>query len=862
MNQKKSPPLFAACIVRRLSGYRFRHSICEDMEDVFKEIEKEKGKSQACKWYWIEALGAAFKEFIFSIRGSLAMIKNYLKIALRNMTKHKGYSMINLAGLTIGITVCLFILLWVRDEVSFDRFHENADQIYRLTEIQRNTDGSEFLVAVTPELLGPGITADYPEVIDFSRFRILGRTLVSYGDNHIYESGFAFADPSFFKMFTFPLLEGNPETILDSMEKIVISESAAKKYFGSENPIGKTLKVSNRLPFIVSGIMKDIPTNSHMRFDILGHFDVLIKTIGYSGGWWNNNFYTYIQVMENADIKKLSDEVFLYMKKPSPTARTRIRMQPLLDIHLRSNYAIDLYGATQDRSQYVLIFTVVAIVVLLIACINFMNLATARSGLRSKEIGLRKVVGARRNEIIRQFFGESILFAVFACVIAAGVVRILLPVFNSLTGKTMSSDFFKEPLILLIFLGIGLFTGFLSGIYPALFLSAFRPTSIFRGEALTETRSALFRKALVISQFSLSIVFIAGTLIISNQLKYIQTRQLGFDKEAIIHFRIQSRLYNNFGSFKYELTKNPGIKSVTKSSDLPTYTVHSTSGFRWEGMNPEDRMLIHQYTVGYDFLKTLGMEIVAGRDFSHEYKSDANNGAFVVNETAVRLMGYTNPVGKMLTLWDLNAPIIGVVKDFHYKSLHTEIEPLIMRINPQNDRHVFVRIDTENVAGNIEAIESVYQKFAPEFPLEFSFLDESLDSLYRNDKRVGSIFQIFTGLAIFISCLGLFGLASFLIERRTKEIGIRKILGADLGRIFMILSHDFLKWVAVANIIAIPVSYYVMGKWLDNFAYRTDIGALVFITAAGMALGIALLTVSYHSIRAALSNPVDSLRYE
>jgi len=788
------------------------------------------------------------------------MIKNYLKIAFRNIKKHKGYSLINISGLAIGIAVCLFILLWVRDELSYDRFHTNIDNLFRVTEEQHYTDGTIFPVAVTPELIGPGLKADYPDVVEFARFRILSRTLVNSGDKQFYEDGFAFADPAFFRMFSFPLLKGSPQTVLTNMSQVVVSEEVAEKYFGKENPIGKTLRLANRWDFMVSGVMENTPPNSHMRFDFVGHFDVLIKEIGYGGGWWNNNFYTYVQLVENADVDKLGKEIYVYLRKVQPNPSTKFLLQPVKDIHLRSNYAIDLYGATQDRSQYVYIFTAVAFIVLLIACINFMNLATARSVLRGKEVGLRKVVGAKRSELIRQFFGESIMFAVIACLIATVTVLFLLPVFNTLTGKALSGALIFSPGVLLFLAGIALLTGILSGIYPALFLSAFQPVSIFRGESLTSSRSALFRKALVVLQFSLSIVFITGTLIIGTQLRYIQSRNLGFDKEAVIHFRLRGSLRQNYPAFKNELLRLSGIANVTTASNMPTYTVHSTSAFEWEGMSPEDNILIHHYSVDHDFVKTFGMEIIEGRDFSLEFPSDKD--AFIANETAVRLMGYEESVGKMIQIWDYKGPIIGVVKDFHYKSLHTKIEPLLLRIDPQRDRYVFVKLGTGNINANLQAVSRIYQKHCPEYPFEFGFLDESLDNLYRTDRQVGTIFNVFTALAIFISCLGLLGLASFLIERRTKEIGIRKVLGADMRNIVVLLSRDFLKWVAIANIIAWPVAFYAMSRWLLNFAYRTDIAIWTFILAAAFALGIALLTISYHAIRAALSNPVDSLRYE
>ena len=786
------------------------------------------------------------------------MLKNYLTIALRNIQKHKGYSLINIAGLAIGITVCLFILFWVKDELSCDRFHANLDQLYRVTEDQVHSDGSVFKVAVTPEPLGSALKDDYAEVVEFARFRHLSSNLVIAGGKKYYEEGIAFADPPFLKMFSFPFLSGDSDSVLSNEGNVVITKSIAQKYFGRENPIGKTIQLGTVFDFIVAGVMEDIPANSHLQFKILGNFNVVIKKIGYGTGWWNNNFYTYIQLSENADVELLRTKIGPYLKKIAPAARTIIRIQALKDVHLRSDYAIDLYGATQNKSQYVYIFTVVAFIILLLACINFMNLATARAGLRGKEVGLRKVVGASQAELIRQFFGESLLFAFIACLISTGMVLLLLPLFNRLTEKAIEPGFLLEPTVLLFLAGIALFTGILSGVYPAIFLSSFQPVSIFRGDSATGSQRTLFRKALVVLQFTLSIVFITGTLIVGDQLRFIRSQNLGFDQEAVIHFRMRGNLPRSYSTFKNDLLQTTGIRQVSTASDLPTYTVHSTSAFSWEGMDPDDNILVHQYAVGPDFIQTLGMELSAGRNFDRDLTNP--NSAFIVNETAARMMGYDDPVGKNIRLWNINAPIIGVVKDFHFKSMHTKIEPLTLRIDPQRFSYIYIKMDTKNIRPLLAEIEGLHNKHNPQYPFEFRFLDESLDLLYRTDKRIGILFNIFTALAIFISCLGLLGLSSFLIERRTKEIGIRKILGADLRKILLLLSRDFLKLVVVANIIAVPIAYYAMNRWLQNFAYRTDISVGIFMLSTAMALGLALLTISFHSIRAALANPADSLR--
>jgi ABC-type antimicrobial peptide transport system permease subunit len=861
MNVRKlTPPrIFAFFLARLLSG-SVREGALDDFEEKYRWIAGERGRGAATAWYAGQILCLVPIALKDSLYWSAVMIQNYAKVAVRNIRKHKAYSLINVAGLAIGIAVSLFIFLWIRDELSFDRFHSGFKDIYRLTEEQRSADGSIFPVAVTPELLGPGLKADFPEVLEFARIRPLGRNLISHEDRQFYEGGIVFVDPAFLDIFTFPLVKGDPATALADPDSLVISEGTARKYFGSEDPMGRTLRLANAFDFRVTGVARDVPRNSHLRFDILGNFDVVLKRFGMDGGWWNNNFYTYVRLAPNADLEKLTPLVHEYFTRIEPRARTRIVLQPLKDIHLRSSYAIDLYGATQDRSKDITVFATVAFLVLLIACINYMNLATARAGLRSKEVGLRKVVGAARPEIMRQFFGESLLFAAVSASVAAALARLSLPLFNSLTAKTVAPSALAAPPILLFLGGTALLAGILSGVYPALFLSAFRPVSIFRGEPLTGTRSALFRKSLVVLQFGLSIVFIAGTLVISAQLRYMNTKNLGYDRDSVVYFYMRGALGQNYQAFKNELLRNPGILGVTSSSDIPTYTVHSTGAFDWEGREPGESILIHQFSVDYDYFETLGMEMAEGRRFSREFPSD--EGAFIVNETAARLMRYGEPLGKTITLYDRRGPIIGVVKDFNFKSLHTTVEPLVLRIEPARNSFVLVKLAADGIAQGLETLRRAHEAYNPGDPLEVNFLDESLGGLYGADRRFGAIIRVFTGLAIFVSCLGLFGLASFLIERRTKEIGIRKILGADPGRIAVLLSKDFLKWVAAANLIAVPVAYYAMSRWLEGYAYRTGISAWVFIGAGASALGIALLTISAHSVRAAASNPAESLRYE
>jgi putative ABC transport system permease protein len=854
------PPRFLAALLARLVSGDVRDAAANDFADKFERLSLDRGRPLAVAWYAGQVAYLAPVALIDSLYWSMVMIQNYALVAARNFRKHKSYSVINVAGLAIGIAVSMFIFLWIRDELSFDRFHAGARDIYRLTEDQKGADGSVFPVAVTPELLGPALKADFPEVVESVRMRPLGRNMVANGEKQFYENGILFADPSFLAVFTFPLVKGDPAKALSNPDSLVITETAARKYFGGDDPMGRTLRLFDAFDFKVTGVARDVPRNSHLQFALLGNFDVVMKRLGQSGGWWNNNFYTYVRLAPKTDPAKIAPAIYNYLKKINSETETYVNLQPLLDIRLRSSYAIDIGGASQAKAQYVRIFAAVAFLVLLIACINYMNLATARSGLRSREVGVRKVVGAGRPEIIRQFFGESLLFAFVAALVAAGLVRLLLPQFNHLTGKAVPAGALAAGPVVLFLVGSAIFAGVLSGVYPALFLSSFRPASIFRGGSMTGTRSALFRKSLVVVQFALSTVFIAGTLVVGSQIRYMRTKDLGYKGDSVVHFRLRGALGANYQAFKDELARTAGILGVTASSDIPTYTVHSTTGFSWEGKAAGDYLLIHQFSVDYDYFETLGMEMAAGRSFSRDFPADKD--AFIVNETAARRMGFKEPLGKWVNLYDRKGPLVGVVKDFNFKSLHAAVEPLVLRIEPARNSYVMVKMRYEGLTAGLETIRRVHAKYNPRYPFEYEFLDDSLGELYRSDRRFGAIVSMFTGLAIFISALGLFGLASFLIERRTKEIGIRKILGAETGGIVVLLSKDFLQWVALANVIAVPVAYVAMNSWLRSFAYRTSISAWVFAGAATLAIGVAMLTISLHCFRAAAANPANSLRYE
>ncbi len=785
------------------------------------------------------------------------MIKNYIKIALRNLTRHKGYSLINIAGLAIGIACCILILLWVQDELSFDRFHKNGDNIYRVIQDINFTDHSTTW-AITQGPLGPSLKEDFPEIVNFTR--VTGRRFrLAYGD-HSYDEVLGMADGSIFEMFTFPLIEGDPQTALSEPHSIVLTQKMAEKYFGKDNPIGKILKADDRYDFLVTGIIEEFPLSSHFRYDFLIPF-IFGRELKYTvDNWRNSQFSTYVELQEGIPYQEVVQKISGYLyEKPTIEKDARLDLQPLRRIHLYSNYEFD---RTHGDITYVTIFSLIAFFILMIACINFMNLTTARSANRAREVGMRKVAGAYRRDLVKQFFGESILLAFIALIFAIGLVALLLPIFNDLAAKELSFGSSANLYALLVLMGIALLTGIVSGSYPALFLSAFQPANVLKGTFHSGSKGAAFRKVLVVLQFSLTILLIVCTTIVYNQMNFMRNKKLGYDKEYLVYAILRGDMRKQFDAVKEELLKNPNILEVTSSGTIPTYGYNfSNSLWRWEGQNPDEEILMRASFIDYDYFKTFGMEIIAGRPYSKEYSTDPRE-ALIVNEEAVKVMGMESPLGKRLGIGENQAKIIGVVKNYHFRSLKQEIEPLILILNPQQCWALFTRMRSENVPQAIGHMEKVWGQFAPGFPFDYRFMDEAVDNLYRSEQQIGTIFRYFAILAIFISCLGLFGLASFMAEQRTKEIGVRKVLGATVTSILLLLSKEFAKWVLIANIIAWPVAYFAMNKWLQGYAYRINIAVWSFILAALLALTIALFTVSYQAVRAATSNPVDALRYE
>jgi putative ABC transport system permease protein len=859
MNGSRLPFVGRALLLFFLN-YNHPATMMGDYEEIFTQLSEQKGRSFAWFWFW----GQVFLAFPFFLRNALywgkTMFGSYLKISVRHIRKHKIYSLINIAGLAIGMACCILIFLWVQDELGFDRFHKNSNRIFRALSTD-HSGGEMFRSAGVPSLLGPTLVDEYPEVVKYTRCQVgWSGYYLHRGDKNFMWEKLATVDPSFFKVFHFPFIAGDPETALLDKHSIVLTESLAKKIFANEEPMGQVLKISDR-DFEVTAVIEDIPANSHLQFDYaFPAINMADFRESRFDSWTYSQFATYIELEPQADAEALEEKIAGIVKTHLPQSRKVISLQALKDIHLHSK-GIDTWMivyAPQGNKAIVTIFILTALSILLLACVNFMNLATARATTRMKEVGLRKVVGADKKDLIKQFMGESILFSLLAFIVSLLLVKLLLPVFNTLSGKGFSLDFSADFRVYLGLLGIVALTGFLSGSYPALFLSSFRPVNILRSATLPAFKKhGTMRKLLVVGQFAFSITLIAITIVMYSQFHFIKTKDLGYDQENLISFASYGEIGNNYESVRNELLQNPDILSVCRGFP-PRQSLAGTTEVDWEGKDASREFLIHEDTGGYDYLQTFGLEMAEGRFFSREFPTDPDH--FILNETAVRRMGIKSPVGKRLTYKGKTGNIIGVLKDYHGGSLHYPIQAKVFTFSP--GFFTTVKFRSGKTAETVAYLEDKWNKFVPGYPFRYGFLDEDVANLYETDKKVGRIFQYFTFLAVFISCLGLFGLASFMVERRTKEIGIRKVLGAKVLTIILLLSKEFMKWVLLANMIAWPVSFLITRNWLRSFAYRINLSLSVFLFSALLALIIAVITVSFQAFKAARANPIHSLRYE
>ena len=787
------------------------------------------------------------------------MLKNYLKTAIRHIEKYKTISLINIFGLAIGMACCILIFLWIQDEFRFDRFHENKNKIHQVYSEIKYDDGRTRVFTGSFYPLAKLLKEEIPEVVDAIRYETATNILVSYGENSMNNNTVGMADASFFTFFSFPFVKGNGATAIEDRYSIVITEQMAQRYFGDEDPMGKVLNVHGQFDLKVTGVIKDVPHHSSFQFDCVIPFVWLFGSSGKEPTHWGGNPpKTFILVNKNAELSTVVTKINSLYKKHNPTDKKQVDFfhHPLTKYHLFSPQGGGLI-------QSILIFSIIAIFVLGIACINFMNLSTARSASRFNEVGLRKVVGAKKSDLIRQFFGESILLSFLSLIFAFLLLSLMLGTFNRLMGKQLSMDLLFQPTIILGVIGIAFITGILSGSYPALFLSSLRPINVMKRINQYGSRSSGFRKSLVVIQFALSIFLIIGSVVIYKQMHFVQYKDLGYEQENVLCMGMVGSLEKQFELVKHELLGNPNITSITRSMQHPTNISSSVSALDWEGKNPNESTSMNFEYVDYDYFKTLGMEIIDGRSFSREHSTDFAEG-YIVNEEAVRLMGINSPVGKRLSVFKKEGRIIGVVKNFHFQPLHEPIRPFVIGANQNWGRNwMFIKLRPIQLTQTLEYIKNICKKFDADYSfMNFHFLDSALDYQYRSEKQISEFAGYFTLFAILISCLGLFGLANFMAQQRKKEIGIRKILGASELNMVVKLSADLVKWVLISNIIAWPIGWYIAKKWLENFAYRINIDWWTFLLAGTSTLVIALLTVSYQAIKTAIANPIESLRYE
>jgi len=791
------------------------------------------------------------------------MIKNYLKIAWRNLYKHKAFSLIHILGLTIGVTVCLMIFLFITNEFSVDKFHAKGKNIYR---VMRQFDPTKPLVPYLSGPYAPALLNDFPQDIK-SAVRVMpDNNLITFDDKAFNEKKVYYTDAGFFELLSFPLLKGRAAQVLATPNSVVLTENTAKKYFGSaENAMGKVLTFEKENKYTVTGIAQNLPSNTHLDFDLVVPIAVVEK-MDFFKSWMNNSMFVYVLLNEHTNKAVLEKKFPQFMEKYMGQDMKRfgskfnLALTPLADIYFEPGSTFD--NVRHGDKAVVYIFISIAILIMLIACINFMNLSTIRAVDRSKEVGLRKVLGALRDHLVFQFIGESIVLAVIACVLSMGLLFILMPYYNEILGYTLSAPWASWPMYAFL-LGVIVVVGLLAGSYPAFFLSGFSPIQALKGKLRLGKSGVLLRQILVVVQFSISVFLIIGTIVMTRQMNYVKNKQLGYDQSQTLVLKVDnSDIRNNLKAFKAQVLANTNVTAVSVTSGEPG-GFHDIHGFEAEGQR--ETVKIRTEFADFDHTKLLGLKIIAGRDLSAQYGTDSV-GSVLINRKAAQFLNFTpqQAIGKWihnLGRDSLRRQIVGVIEDFNFLSLKENIEPLI--ISPGEDwRVILVKLKPGKIKEGVAAVESVYKSVAPVYPFEYTFLDQNFDTAYRTDMRQQTILSIFAGLAIFVACLGLFGLASFTAAKRTKEIGVRKVLGSSVQNILVLLSKDMLKPVLIATIIAVPIGYYCMNKWLQNFAYQITITYTVFLMAGAIAMLIAFATISFQSIKAALANPVKSLRSE
>jgi len=783
---------------------------------------------------------------------------------LRNLRRNKVFSFINISGLALGMACSLLIFLWVQSEYKVDSFNKNSSRLYSVYERQFYNDKVDVFHS-TPGLMADEMKRVFPEVQHASGFGWIKENSFSLGDKVIQEEG-GWAGEDYFKMFNYPLLQGDPQTALNSPSAIAISKKMAESFFGSaENAINKTIRFNDKRDFKVTAVFENSHVNASQKFNYLINWYAYLDDNQWLKDWSiniNDGPKTFVALRPGANTDgvkaRLRNFLNSYYKEQRSGFHIELGIQRFDEMYLHSHFR----NGQPDggRIEYVKLFSIIALFILVIACVNFMNLTTARFMKRAKEIGIRKVAGAIRLSLIKQFIGEAILIAFFSLIAALAIVILLLPVFNGITQKHISLPV-GDPSFWLIILALTFITGLVAGSYPAIFLSSFDPIKVLKGSIKAGPRAAFFRKALVVFQFTLSIVLIIGTIVISKQINYIQTKNLGYDKDNVISVPLQGNLLNKYTAFKQEAVNIPGVRLVTRITQIPTKLTSGTSDVDWQNKNPDEKNLFAWAAVGYDFVKTLDLNILQGRDFSKDYPTDS--AGYVLNESALKVINYKDPIGKQFTFWGKRGTIIGIVKDFHFSSLHDPIQPLILRLREEESSgNALVRIEPTKTQQALRRLDALSGQFNPKFPFTYQFLDEAYNSLYTSEQMINKLSGYFAIIAIFICCLGLLGLVMFTAEQRIKEIGIRKVLGANTASVFGLLSKDFLMLVFIAFVIASPVAWWAANNWLTGFAYRINMSWWIFLLAGFIAMAIALATISVQAIKAALANPLKSLRTE
>ncbi len=790
------------------------------------------------------------------------MIRNYFLVAIRNIARKKVFTFLNVAGLAIGMAASLLILLWVQDELSYDRFNKKGEHIYRVEEDQFYS-GARYHVTVTPQPSGPVWKEKIPEIVEQARINRLPRILFRNGDRVFFESSIVASDSGLFNMFTLPLLRGDPATALSAPYSIVLSEKLAKKYFGDANPLGMNLTLENRFQFMVTGVMKEIPENSIFTFEAVIPFSFLREIGALSNSWGNNSILTFVELAEGSDLesvnKKLTDVVLEY----HPTTTTKFSVFPFLDIHLHSQFG---FNETKGPVITIYIFSLIALFALLIACINFINLSTAKASSRSKEIGIRKVVGADRKTMIVQFMSESLILVSMSMILALMLVGLSLQLFNNVSGKEFTLADLLHGRFIISYIIIGIIAGFLSGLYPAFYLSAINPVATLKGEGLAGKGNGTLRRVLVVVQFSLSVIIAVAAVFMYMQLRLLQTKDLGFDKENLIAIPMSEEMRGKYYSLKRELSKETLIQGVTAGLHNPVMMGSNSGGADWDGRDPDKGVLIGTNGVDYDYLETMKMVLVSGRDFSREFTADLardTTGNFLVNEEVVRLMDKGDPVGQNFRFMGIRGTIVGVLKNFHFKGADQAIEPMAFALADTSFlRNILVRLTPGKTKESLASVEKTWNEIIPEYPLEYTFVDQDYANLFRTEMRLADLLKYFTILALIIASLGLYGLSSYSTERRTNEIGIRKVMGADSIVVIRTMAREYLVLVVISLIIALPAGWVIVHKLLQQFPYRIDMNILVFAAIAAGTVIVAMLTVGYQAYKASCINPAEALKID